>query len=234
VLKPATDRGKDDPRRLNRGAGSKVVVLGEPPLIHVRLLCYFSVRLSISSGSPAWVGINVDRRRDRIVLEFANRAAASGWSDASLNEFCAELGISGNERKARWPDGARSLGRELTKLADLRMLQRFRSIAEPSMAEILLSRFSQNAALKPAVASLAWSDVRHPIDTLARTRRTAHFMWRCYRRPRWSARLGRGVDAWLLTLAYSLCVMVWLVDPTPDARLTERTVRGSLRVIGLR
>ena len=122
--------------RLNRGAGSKVVVLGEPPLIHVRLLCYFSVRLSIASGSPAWVGINVDRRRDRIVLEFANRAAASGWSDASLNEFCAELGISGNKRKARWPDGARSLGRELTNLADLRMLQRFRSIAEPSMAEI--------------------------------------------------------------------------------------------------
>ena len=99
--------------RLNRGAGSKVVVLGEPPLIHVRLLCYFSVRLSIASGGPAWVGINVDRRRDRIVLEFANRAAASGWSDASLNEFCAELGISGNKRKARWPDGARSLGREL-------------------------------------------------------------------------------------------------------------------------
>ena len=176
----------------------------------------------------------VDRRRDRIVLEFANRAAARGWSDASLNELCAERGISDGERKRRWPDGTRSLGRELTKVADLRMLQRFRSIANPSMAEIFLSRFSQNAALKPAVASLAWSDVRHPIDTLTRTRRTAHFMWRCYRRPRWSARMGRGLDAWLVALAYSLCVIVWLTDPTPGQRRTERTVCGSLRIIGLR
>jgi hypothetical protein len=176
----------------------------------------------------------VVRRRDCIVREFANRAAASGWSDASLNLLCAELGISESEQKGWWPDGARSLGRDLTNLADLRMLQRFRNIAEPSLAEIFLSRFAQNAALKPAVASLAWSDVRHPIDTLARTRRTAHFMWRCYRRPRWRARLGRGLDAWLVALAYSLCVIVWLVDSTPGERLTERTVRSSLRMIGLR
>jgi hypothetical protein len=176
----------------------------------------------------------VDRRRDRVVLEFANRAAARGWNDASLNQLCAELGISESERRGRWPDGARSLGRDLTNLADLRMLQRFGNIAEPSMAEIFLSRFSQNAALKPAVASLAWSDVRHPIDTPARTRRTAHFMLRCYRRPRRRTRLGRGLDAWLVALAYSLSVIVWLVDPTPGERLTERTVRSSLRMIGLR
>lgn len=174
------------------------------------------------------------RRRDYIVLEFASRAAAGGWSDASLNRLCSELGISDDERKRRWPYGARSLGRDLTNLADVKMLQRFRNIANPSMAEIFLSRFSQNAALKPAVASLAWSDVRHPIDTLTRTRRTAHFMWRCYRRPRWSARLGRGLDAWLVALAYSLCVIVWLVDPTPGERLTERMVRSSLRMIGLK
>ena len=173
-------------------------------------------------------------RRDDIVLEFANRAAARGWSDVALSELCAELGISDDERKRRWPDGTRSVGRELTNFADLQMLHRFRSIANPSMVEIFLSRFSQNAALKPAVASLAWSDVRHPIDTLRRTRRTAHLMWRCHRRPRWSARPGRDLDAWLVALAYSLCVIVWLVDPTEGERLTERTVRGSLRVIGLR
>jgi hypothetical protein len=168
------------------------------------------------------------------VVEFASCAAAHGWNDESLIRLCAERGISDDERKRRWPDGVRSLGRDLTNFADRRMLRRFRNIIKPSMAEIFLFRFSQNAALKTAVASLAWSDVRHPIDTLARTRRTAHFMWHCYRRPRWRARLGRGFDAWLVTLAYSMCVIVWLVDPTPGERLTERIVRGSLRMIGLR
>lgn len=58
-------------------------------------------------------------------------------------------------------------------------------------------------------------------------------MWHCDRRPRWRTRLGRGLDAWLVALAYSLCVVVWLADPTPGERLTERAVRGSLRIIGL-
>jgi hypothetical protein len=102
------------------------------------------------------------------------------------------------------------------------------------MASIFHSRFAQNRDLRPAVAKLALSDLRHPIDTLARTRKTARLMWRCYGRQRWASRLGNAIDCWLLVLVYSLCVAVWLLDRSADERITAQTVRSSLLIIGLR
>lgn len=176
----------------------------------------------------------MDLEQTSLALEFAEHARTTGWNDATLYSFCAERGISSDDRQRRWPAGARSVGWQLNGLADERMLRLFQDSPAPFMANIFLSRFSQNRKLKPAVAKLALSDLRHPIDTLARTRWTARFMWRCYGRDRWASRLGKAVDGWLLVAAYSLCVIVWLLDRSADERITERTVRGSLLIIGLR
>jgi hypothetical protein len=142
--------------------------------------------------------------------------------------------MSRDEAKARWPSGARSLGWGFNNLADRNMLELFSSIAAPSMAEMFLARFSQNRALKPAIAKLALSDLMHPIDTLARTKRTADLMWRCHGRQRRTSRLGKGIDCWLVVSMYSLCVVIWLLDKSPDERFTKSAVRGSLLMIGLR
>jgi hypothetical protein len=114
------------------------------------------------------------------------------------------------------------------------MVDLFKNISGPSMAEMFLSRFSQNRALKPAIAKLALSDLRHPIDTLVRTKKTADLMWRCHGRPRWTSRLGTGIDCWLVASIYSLSAVIWLLDKSAGERFTERTVRGSLLMIGLR
>lgn len=176
----------------------------------------------------------MELNQTNLALEFAERACTTGWNNATLCRFCAENGISSDARKRRWPAGVRSLGWELNGLADERMLRLFEYSPAPSMANIFLSRLSQNRELKPAVAKLALSDLRHPVDTLARTRITARLMWRCYARYRWASRLGNAFDCWLLVFAYSLCVIVWLLDRSADERITAQTVRGSLLIIGLR
>jgi len=181
-----------------------------------------------------WTDAKMGQRQNRFTLEFATYASTSGWTEDALSRFCADRGISSDERSKHWPAGVRSLGWELNELADHNMLDQFTSSSVPCMGDIFLSRFLRNQDLKPAVAKLALSDLRHPIDTLARTRRTARLMWQCYGRPRWSSRLGRGVDTWLLLFAYSLCVVVWLLDKSPGHGITRRTIRGSLLVIGLR
>jgi hypothetical protein len=123
----------------------------------------------------------------------------------------------------------RDFGRRLNARADARTAALFRDAPAPTMAEIVLSRFDQNADLKPVVARLALSDLVHPIDTLARTEATARVMWAAYGRGR-----GGVIDRWRLVFAYSACVIAWLLDKSPDQRLTRGVVRGALAGIGVR
>lgn len=176
----------------------------------------------------------MSRKQDRFAPDFAIYAGTRGWTEDSLRQFCADHGISGDERRKRWPAGVRSVGWELNDFADKNMLDLFVGASQPSMGEIIASRFAQNRDIRPAVARLALSDLWHPIDTLARTRRTARLMWRCYGRSRWSHRLGKVLDCWLLVLVYSVCVSIWLLDKSARAVVTRCTVRGSLLMIGLR
>lgn len=125
--------------------------------------------------------------------------------------------------------GLRDFGRALNARADARTAALFRDAPAPTLGEIVLSRFDQNADLKPVVARLALSDLVHPIDTLARTEATARVMWAAYGRGR-----GGAIDRWLLVFAYSACVIAWLLDKSPDQRLTRTVVRGALAVIGVR
>jgi hypothetical protein len=187
-----------------------------------------SNRAAFLEGSP------VDLRRNCLALQFAVHAGRGGWSERSLRRFCADRGISEDQRRRRWPKGVRSLGWQLTAVADRDMFVQFAGAETPGMLQIVATRFTRNRDLKPVVARLALSDLMHPLDTLRRTRRTAGRMWQCHGRPRATGRVGREVDCWLLVLAYSLCVVVWLLDRSHDDRSTLMVVRGSLHLIGLR
>ena len=176
----------------------------------------------------------VARDPNCLAIAFARHASANGWNRNSLRRFCADHGISRNERRWRWPAGVRTLGWQLNAVADRRMLDSAKGAPRASMGEIFASRFAQNRELKPAVARLALSDLVHPIDTLKRTKRTADLMWLCYGGPRSSNRIGRDLDTWLLVLVYSLCVVVWLLDTSSGDRITGRTTRAALLMIGLR
>lgn len=186
------------------------------------------------SPEPNRTHASILAQEDCLLLDFAHRAGKAGWTEACLGRFCTEQRISYDDSKRRWPRGVRSLSWELNRLADRNMLNLYKDVPAPSMAEIFLSRFSQNRGFKPAIAKLAWSDLRHPIDTLARTRTTADHMWRCYGRQRWTGRLGAGLDGWLVSATYALCVVVWLLDVSQNERFTGRAVRASLLMIGLR
>lgn len=127
------------------------------------------------------------------------------------------------------PLGVRDFGRKLNAMADARTAATFRNAAAPTMAEILLSRFEQNTALKPTVGNLALSDLFHPVDTLRRTEATARVMWAAYGRGR-----GGRLDRWRLVFAYSACVLVWLGDGAPGLDRTRGAIKIALALVGVR
>jgi hypothetical protein len=156
---------------------------------------------------------------------FARMAAEAGWRRDLLRQLCADRGISAAEMRRRWPRGARSVAWELNGLADAAMLDRFEREKADRTSTILLARFHQNRSLKRSVARLAFSDLFHPFDTLRRTAVTARAMWRCRDAP-----VQVPGHRLMLIFAYSVCVLIWLVDRSPDE---ERTRRWTLRLLRL-
>lgn len=158
---------------------------------------------------------------------FARAAAREGWRRSLLLRLCERRGISGAERDLRWPRGVRSVARELNAEADRRTVAYFRERRAEQMAEIILARFEDNRRLKPSVRRLAWSDLRHPIDTLHRTAQTSRAMWRCHV----SGASAGTAKHYRLTLAYSLCVLVWLADRSDGDERTRRLTPVILKLM---
>jgi len=162
------------------------------------------------------------------VLRFAALAAEFGWSRATFERFCSDEGVAPPEAARRWPGGERSLAWSFNETADEAMLSSWRGV-HPTLVQILRARFEQNEPHKRAVAALALSDALHPFNTLQRTSQTAMRMLElcALRRSGWFA-------CWSLVFAYSLVVLVWLADKTPDRRRTDTAVRALSFVLGLR
>ncbi len=163
------------------------------------------------------------------VIAFASMAARTGWSRTTLDHFCAAHGISEEERLQRWPSGVRSLGRQFNQHADAATLAHFDRAGPLPLSEVMRRRFDDNEHLKRAVRSLAWSDARHPLDTLARTARTAELMWRCQDRPLRASSVFYPLRVWALVVLYSACVMIWLGGRDSTLRAA---VRVSARALG--
>lgn len=163
------------------------------------------------------------------LIAFALMAASAGWSGPTLDRFCAAHGISETERRRRWPDGIRSLGRQFNQHADAVTLAGFERVGPLPLSEVMLMRFRENENLKSAVRSLAWSDARHPLDTLARTAHTAKLMWRCQDRPLRASSVFYPLRLWGLVALYSACVMIWLGG---HDRTLRAAARLSARILG--
>ncbi len=169
-----------------------------------------------------------DPAPDPLTLEFARHAALHGWTAGSLRSFREYRDISQDDALRRWPRGVRSLSWALNDYADAGMRAAFCGNADATAGAMIRFRLAQNTPLKASVRKLARSDWRHPIDTLRRTARTVRAMQAC-------APIRRGLIArWLLVLAYSACVIVWLSDGSPDQRATHRALRLCLALIGER
>ena len=157
-------------------------------------------------------------------VNYAVAAADVGWSDETLRAFLDERGVSASAQKAQWPDGARSAGRALNAYADAAMVRRYASTPGASLAEIIAQRFAGNRSFKRSVRRLAQLDFLHPVDTLSRTALTAEQMIQCRGGYRTQGGLGHWLERWFLVLGYSLCVLAWLADKTPDDRKTRGAV----------
>ena len=151
-------------------------------------------------------------------IAFARIAARCGWRAEVLSRFGARRGLSDEVRRQLWPKGVRSVAWELNALADAATRAAFRGNPAARTSAIIVARFDQNRPLKRAVRRLARSDLFHPVDTLKRTAVTAELMWECRagRTPLTSWRRAR------LVAAYCLVVLLWLADPSLEARLTKR------------
>jgi hypothetical protein len=141
------------------------------------------------------------------VMEFARHAGVHGWTRRALRDFPELEGSS--PRDVAWA---------LNDIADSEMCRRFQGKLGVSWNELIRYRFIQNAPLKASVMRLARSDIWHPVDTLARTDKTARAMQAC-------GAPGGAIKRSLMVLVYSTCVLVWLVDRTPSQHLTSRAVR---------
>jgi hypothetical protein len=152
------------------------------------------------------------------VISFARVAASGGWREDVLTRWCERRGIHRDERRRRWPRGIRSIAAELNAQADAATATRFATQPASRMSEIVLARFEDNRRLKTSVRRLAWSDMFHPLDTLRRTAQTSRAMWRCHV----AGAAASPMKHHRLTIAYSLCVLLWLVDRTTREKLTRR------------
>ena len=85
---------------------------------------------------------------------------------------------------------------------------------------------------KPAVRSLAASDVFHPLDTLRRTRKTAGLMWSCQTVQPARAGMSAEIRSWLLVALYSMCVLVWLADGSRRQNATRIAVKIVSALLG--
>lgn len=167
-----------------------------------------------------------------LVLAFAQEAGNNGWNTAAFRRFCFARGISAEEMHARWPAGVRSLGWDLNHYADNVMSARFDKTGPAPLSKIILDRFDDNAPIKQAVRHLAQSDAFHPVDTLARTARTAKAMWRFQDRPMPRSVFGQRVKTWSLVVLYSACVLVWLADGSISQQPLRRAIRLSVKILG--
>ncbi len=150
-------------------------------------------------------------------LSFARAAARSGWRTSLLRRLCERRGISPDECERRWPHGVRSVASELNAWADEATIARFAAQPAPRMSDIVLSRFEDNLRHKRSVRRLAWSDLLHPLDTLRRTAQTSRTLWRCHV----AGASASPMKHHRLTVAYSLCVLIWLADRSSGQRLTR-------------
>lgn len=160
----------------------------------------------------------------QFAIAFAGFAAEAGWTPRALAAFCDRRGIPPAERRRRWPQGVRSVGWDLNAYADAQMVADGELEHRRSLREILLRRFDANAAFKPAVRRLAWSDLRHPCGTLRRTASTAELMWLCRDGALPLPGVRGRAKVWGLVVVYCACVIVWLCDGSPDQALTRRAV----------
>jgi len=163
-------------------------------------------------------------RAERLSLASDFATSATTWNAAALRGFCTQRGIAEDREKALWPRGVRSLARDLNEAADERMLRRWQN-ETPTLYDVLVWRFADNESLRPAVAALARSDLWHPADTLARTGITARRMLRL------AGKSGE-IRVWLLVLAYSAAVLVWLLDGSAGRRATTSACRAAAMALG--
>lgn len=153
--------------------------------------------------------------------------ATDGWTEATLQAFCAQRDISKEQRQALWPRGVRSIAWDLNAAADQEMVQHWPQGA-PLLAAIFEQRFKANENLRSSVGQLAKSDLFHPFNTLARTAQTARGMLqlRNLRPSFW--RVSR------LVAAYSAAVLVWIGDQSEGRVRTARASRRYLALAGFR
>lgn len=163
--------------------------------------------------------------RLQLAEEFAAEASVTGWTGDSLSTFCRSRNISPETQKVLWPRGVRSASWDLNDAADAQMLQAWEG-RRPSLCEVLLQRFSDNEPLRASVAALARCDALHPLDTLSRTAQTAARMLRI------SGGDAGWVHVWLLTLSYSVAVLVWFADHSADRGATRWASRAAAFVAG--
>ena len=161
-----------------------------------------------------------------IVLEFAQTAAQSGWTDRALNQFCLSRSISLDERQKRWPHGVRSIAWEFNQFADSVMAERICHDRQTDLTKILIQRFRDNEQFKQSVCRLARSDLFHPIGTLRRTLQTARLIL-----GKQDGTVTSLLRVWWLALLYSFCVLLWLVERPPYSRL-RKAVRVTARLVG--
>jgi hypothetical protein len=167
-----------------------------------------------------------------LVREFAQLAGTRGWKFATLTSFCAANDISPLEMRGLWPKGIRSVAWQLNERADSAMLDRSGVLGTATLSELILTRFADNESLKTSVRNLALSDALHPLDTLARTARTAGNMWRCLRRPGFESGDPGWIRVWGLTFMYSACVVVWLLDQSKSQRAVRAAIDLGVRALG--
>lgn len=159
-------------------------------------------------------------------------AARCGWSTTTLDIFCRERGIGDEERRRRWPDGIRSLGRQLNAYADAQTRIAFPVDGATPLSAVLSRRFEANEPLKAAVLRLAASDLLHPLDTLDRTASSAVLFWRCHDHTATRAISGLRIGA--LVVLYSAAVLVWFCDRPPAYRRLRSMIRFAAFVLGTR
>lgn len=169
-----------------------------------------------------WSTLGAPPDRTRLAQAIVRVAAQTG-----VNRRCLALAAAdafGDDQAWRriFPCGPTEALWFISEVSDASMHAAYSARPAASVAEVIETRFDQNAALKSFVRAVMRYDLLHPVQALRRMQRTARVMVACLeaRQP-----LRGFVELTILNLVYTGLVFVWLFDRTEKDRFTRRVTR---------
>lgn len=173
-----------------------------------------------------WDAVSAPHEKLALARALVDVTSRRNWSLGALQEASeAACGDAGAWRGA-FPGGAHDAVWFISEVSDASMAAIFKNAPAHDLKTVIVERLAQNRDLKPFVRRVMVFDFLHPVQAVARMNRTARVMLGCL------TAQSRRPHAWMLNLAYTLVVFIWLFDRSDADASSHRAAERLMWIIG--